>query len=212
MDLQGIVRWLLPKEDEFYALLERHSVVAKRAADELARFREGRSAEQVREAVAQLEHEADSILEQFEEALARTFVTPIDREDLHKLSGELDDIVDFAHAAALSCSLFDVDRPTEPMLALMETLARATEIVASAIPKLRSNQYGELGAQVRAIRTIERDGDQIYRAALRSLFLDSATDAKALLRDREVLGHLESAIDHCNHVANTLANLAVKHG
>jgi uncharacterized protein len=212
MDLQRIVRWFLPKEDEFYILLERHSTVAKRAADALAQFKNGRTAEQVRNDLAQLEHEADSIFEQFEEALARTFVTPIDREDLHKLSSELDDIVDYAYAAALACALFGVERPTQPMLELMTTLTQATEIVAAALPKLRNHEYTDVANQVKAIRGIERDGDIIYRAALSKLFGDSAVDAKALLREREVLGHLENAIDHCNHVANTLANLAVKHG
>jgi uncharacterized protein len=212
MSIQGIVRWFLPKDDEFYVLLERHSAIAKQAARELAEVKSGRSVDQARAEIEKLEHDADSIFQQFEEALARTFVTPIDREDLHKLASEIDDIVDLTYAAALACSLFGINRPTEPMFQLIDALARASEVVAAALPKLRAHQYGDLGTQVRQIRIIEREADQIHRSALSHLFQDSATDAKMLLRDREVLEHLESAIDHCNHVANTLANLAVKHG
>src|SRR5258708_32218166 len=82
MSVQGVIRWFLPREDQFYDFLERQAAVAHEGVKAFARLKEpGASSKDVREAVQALEHEGDKIVHEFEEALARTFVTPIDRED-----------------------------------------------------------------------------------------------------------------------------------
>src|SRR4051794_18871413 len=99
MGLASVVRWLLPREDHFYDFLEGQAVVAHEAAVAIIPFREGRPAAEVRIAVQELEHKGDKIFHDLEEALAKTFVTPIDREDIQKLSSELDDISDLINGA-----------------------------------------------------------------------------------------------------------------
>lgn len=212
MGLQGLVRWLLPREDHFYDFLERQAAVAHQAAQALAGHRDGKSATQVREEVQVLEHEGDKAVHEMEEALARTFVTPIDREDLMSLSAQLDDILDLTNGAARACVLFGVTKPTAPMLSLMELLIQATEVIVGAVPLLRKHEYAKIIEESRRVRQLEKAADQIYREAIRALFHDDGIDAKVLLREREVLEDLERAMDHSNRVAGLLINLSVKHG
>ncbi len=213
MGLQDVVRWFLPKEDHFYDFVERQAAVAHEASLALCEFKlEGTTAASVRERVQALEHKGDSIVYELEEALARTFVTPIDREDLQKLSKELDDILDLMNGAVRACVLFGVSKPTEPMKKLIDKLSECTENLKDAVPKLRAHKYAELIECSHTVRKLEKDADIVYRDAVSQLFRDDAVDAKKLMREREVLDDLENSIDHCEHVSSTLANLAVKHG
>lgn len=213
MSLQAFVRFLLPKEDHFYDFVEKQAKVAHEAALALAEFKkENTTAESVRKTVQDIEHTGDSIVHDMDDALARSFVTPIDREDLQKLSKELDDIVDLTNGAVRACVLFGVEQPTEPMKKLIDKLVECTEVIKEGVPKLREHKYGELVEVGRTLRKLEKDGDIVFRDAVSKLFHDPSIDAKKLIREREVLEDLENAIDHCEHVAATLANLAVKHG
>jgi uncharacterized protein Yka (UPF0111/DUF47 family) len=212
MSLQSIVRWLVPREHQFYDFLERQAATAHAGAVALASFKDGRPPGEVKDAVQALEHEADAISHQMEDALARTFVTPIDREDLHRLSNEIDNIIDLANGAIRAAALYGVTSPTEPMVKLMDILVESTRILAEAVPRLRRHEYAEITAATHAMRRLEKEGDAIFRDAVSALFNDAAVDAKKLLREKQVLEDLENALDACEELAETLANLAVKHG
>lgn len=213
MGLQSVVRWFLPREDRWFDFLERQAVIADDGAQALATFREeGVTSDQLREKVQTLEHAGDKLVHEIEEELARTFVTPIDREDLQRLSNEIDTIVDLANATARACALLGVGRPTAPMVRLMELLTQCTGQLRKAVPRLRSHDYSTLIAEAREVRRLEKDADNVYRDAISKLFKDPAIDAKVLLREKEVLENLENAVDHCEAVAQSLINLAVKHG
>src|SRR4051812_9554718 len=109
MGLQDLVRWFLPKEEHFYDFLERQATAAHEGARALATFDDpDASAEMVAKNVQEIEHRGDAIVHELEEALAKTFVTPIDREDIQKLSSQLDDILDFTNSAARGSVLFGV--------------------------------------------------------------------------------------------------------
>ena len=213
MRIQELVRRLLPREDHFYSFLEQQAAATHDGASALAVFTsEGSSAEAIANVVLDIEHQGDSLVHQLEEALAKTFVTPIDREDLQKLSSQLDDILDLTNGAARGAVLFGVTRPTRAMCALMDKLVACTLVLKDTMPNLRKHAYSELIAASRELRKLEKEADVIYRNAVRALFSDDSVDAKVLLREKEVLEDLERAIDRCEYVADTLANLAVKNG
>src|SRR5579862_4355770 len=109
--LQSVVRWLLPKEDHFYGYLERQGDVAHEGAKALRAFKEGKALSEVRVQVEDLEHDGDKFFHELLDALAKTFVTPIDREDLQRLSAELDDILDRMNSAVRAASLMGVLKP-----------------------------------------------------------------------------------------------------
>jgi uncharacterized protein Yka (UPF0111/DUF47 family) len=222
MSVQAVIRWFLPKEDHFYDFLERQAAYAHQGAVALAKFAtNGASAAATREAVQKIEHEGDRMVREMEEALARTFVTPIDREDLQRLSSELDTVLDLTNGAIRACNLLGVEEPTEAMRQLTELIVECTARVAQAIPKLRKHQYADLVIAARELRALEKQADTIYREAVSALFRsdksagprrEGASDARVLIREKTVLDDLENAIDQCDAIADMLTNLAVKHG
>jgi len=213
MGLQNMIRWILPKEDIFYTLLERQAEVMHAGALALSRLGEPQpNGPLVRDTVQDLEHQGDQVMHEVEEALARTFVTPIDREDIQKLSAELDDILDITNRAARAFVLYGVHTPSPPMVRLFTLFVAATKILKEALPSLRHHTYDTLREAARAVKTLEKEADTIFREAVSELFNNPAIEAKAVLREKEVLEDLESAIDHCEDVAEFLTNLAVKHG
>ena len=213
MGIQDVIRFFLPREDHFYDFLERQAKAAHDGAKALHKFStNGQTTKEARDAVQKIEHEGDKLVHEIEEALARTFVTPIDREDIHLLASSMDDVLDLTNYAARACAMLGVERPTPPMVELTKVLVQATTVLADGLPALRRRAYEELRASMRKIRQIEKDGDRIHREAVAVLFRVENIDAKVLLREREVLENLEAAIDRCEKVADTLSNLAVKHG
>lgn len=212
MGMQDVIRWILPREDVFYGLIERQSELLDQAARALAEFSRGVPAGRVRETVQELEHQADAIVYEIEEQLARVFVTPIDREDIQLLAASLDDIVDLINLTARTFELYAVPEPSTPMTELMAILVKMAELLKAELPALRRHEYAKLIAVGRVIKQHEKEADAIFRNAVGALFHDPGIDAKVLLRDKEVLEDLERAIDKCETVAERLKNLAVKHG
>jgi uncharacterized protein Yka (UPF0111/DUF47 family) len=222
MGLQDVIRLLLPKEEHFYDFLEKQAHAAHSGAKAIAKFSEnGATAEEARDAVQKCEHEGDKIVHDMEEALAKTFVTPIDREDLQKLSSELDTVLDLTNGAIRACVMLGVNKPTEPMKRLIGLIVNCTEKIDVAIPKLRKHEYGAIVEVARELRKIEKEADTVYREAISELFRDGsggapfregAMDARVLIREKTVLEDLENAIDSCDKIADTLTNLAIKHG
>ena len=213
MSIQDVIRFLLPREDHFYGFLEKQAKVAHEGAQALAKFTDnGHTAEEARAAVQKCEHEGDAIVHAMEEALAKTFVTPIDREDLQRLSSELDTVLELTNGAIRACTMLGVEEATEPMQKLVRILVDCTHRIDTVMPKLRRHEYAQIVTCTRELRKIEKDADTVYREAISSLFKDSSVDAKKLIREKTVLEDLENAIDQCDSIGDILANLAIKNG
>ena len=105
-----------------------------------------------------------------------------------------------------------VERPSHAMMGLLDVLVATTAELVGAVAKLRSRDYPGIFAAKARIRTLEKQGDRVHRDAVSRLFLTGEIDVKVLLRERIVLDDIETAVDHCEIVADTLSNLAVKHG
>ncbi len=211
MAIQALIRFLLPRETHWYDMLEEIANLGHEASQALLQF-QSKAAKDVQQSVQAIEHRADDVVRRMEDALARTFVTPLDREDLHRLTGALDDIIDLMNLSARAFTLYHLQKPSAPMIALMERLDACTKIMAESVPHLRKHDYGQLLDGGRKVRAIEKEADAIYRKAISDLFAESHSDFRELLRQKEALDDLESAVDHCDNVADMLANLAVKHG
>jgi len=166
----------------------------------------------VQASVQVIEHKADDVVRRMEDALARTFVTPLDREDLHRLTSELDDIIDLANLTARSYGLYNIERPTPAMIELSKKLITCTEMIRDAVPLLRTHRFADLIDGGRKVRDLEKAADTIYRTAISELFKAPTIDFRDLLKQKEALDHLENAVDHCDNVADLLSNMAVKHG
>lgn len=212
MALKDIFSWFLPKEDVFYALIEQLAELLEATAKAFVQFTEGMSAEQVFEAVKVIENQADKVVYDAEEKFANVFVTPIDREDIHALIVAIDDIIDLIYLTARSFVLYGVETPSPAMAEQMKLLVVLGTCLRTEIPALRRHEYDKLIAAGRVIREHEKTGDKIFREAVAELFHNPAISAKILVRDKELLEDLESAVNKFEFVAERLKNLAVKHG
>lgn len=172
----------------------------------------GDSAESVAARVQEVEHEAERAFHEVETGLARTFVTLIDREDTHEIAFETDEIVDMVNLSARTCALYHIAQLTPPMHELSSTLERCTEALAEALPRLRRHDYAGILDTGRTLRGLEKEADVIFRQTLSAPFQDPTVDAKRLLKEKEVIEHIEDAVDRCDRLGNALCNLAVKHG
>jgi uncharacterized protein Yka (UPF0111/DUF47 family) len=211
MSFNAFLRLILPKEDHFYSFLEDQAKAADRAAQVLLRLKDGKAqAGAIRDEVQKIEHEGDQIVHAMIQALGQTFVTPIDREDLQRLSKRLDDILDLCNATARACVLFGVDQPTRPMTLLVDKLAECTRVLVTTVPLLRTRGYPAIITACQSVNHYEKDGDAVYRDALSHLFHDPSVDAKTILREREILDDLEKAINRCDQAADLLTTIAVK--
>lgn len=212
MSFQSFIQWFLPKEDKFFAVLEQQGEVLFRAAASLAAFsNSSASTLQLSQVVQNIEHEGDELVQTLEQELALTFVTPIDREDIHTLSTEIDDVIDFCNSAARVCVLYGIKRPTQPMIDLMNILVECTTEIHAALPSLQRKDYAKFLETKRKIKKLEKEADTTYRNAVSELFHTENLDYKTFVSQKSVLEKLESAVDRCDDIACVLATLAIKH-
>jgi predicted phosphate transport protein (TIGR00153 family) len=158
--------------------------------------------------ISQREHEGDEITHQIMRALNTTFVTPFDREDIHRLASLLDDILDLIEAVADLLVLHQIPEPLPEMRQQAEVLAKATEQTRQAMSRLRS--FSGLDQYWVEINRLENEGDRVYRKTVARLF---SGDFKAMdvLKWKDLVDQLEAAIDACEDVANTLESIVLKH-
>ena len=209
--LQSAIRVIVPKDERFYDMLEEQARIANKAAAMLADLAT-RDLTVVAEAIQKKEHEGDAVSHTLEEALAATFVTPLDREDLQRLSSLLDDVLDDVNHAARSCKMRGIARPTAPMLKMIELLGRMTVLLEYAVGRLRLHNFAVITSVARDVQALESEGDVVYRHAITALYSDAKIDAKQTLREEKVLEEIEAALNRAEDLADLLVYLSVKHG
>jgi uncharacterized protein len=211
MDFQKVIRFLLPREDQFFDMLLGHSKKVCEAAKALAMFGQNKiGADEVSAQVLKIEQEGDELAHALEIALAKTFVTPIDREDIQQLATDLDHILDACHLSALSFKLYALDQPSPEMASLMNLLVEGTSLVSEGFAQLKTHDYDEIRSTSSKIREVEKRGDDIFRAAIAQLFRNEEVECRQFIRDKDLLEDLENALDACEEVAERLAHLAIK--
>jgi len=153
------------------------------------------------------EHEGDQITHDLIRRMNKTFVTPIEREDVLQLASALDDVVDYIEEVADFLGLYGIEAPMQQAQQLAELLARATEELARALPKLHG--FKDIQAQVVEIHRLENKGDAIVRGAITSLF-QPGIDPVAVIRWKDIFERLEQAIDSTERAAYILEGIVIK--
>lgn len=207
-----MLRRLLPREEDFFGLFERHAALTVEGAREMQRLVQGgHNIRALASRIKEIEHEADVITHGCVERLHTTFITPFDRDDIHRLITRMDDVMDFIEAAAVSVRLYELTEMTEPVRQLADVLVRSTESVAVAVGGLKAVKHSQviLDACIEVNR-LENEGDEILRSALADLFR-GATDPLLVLKWKEVYEALENATDRCEDVANIIEGVVLEH-
>lgn len=202
---------LLPRKTEFFALFSRHAelcVEGSRLLRELLQKPVG--AEERANRIRKVEHDADAVCQRTMEALHATFVTPLERGDIHLLSSRLDDIMDHIEATASRLWLYEIQSVTPEALEMGEHLVRAAEAVKVAVDALgQGTDPGQMRELCGRIKQVEKENDRVLRRATARLFKEEH-DARALIKWKEIYEDLEGAVDRCEDVGNIVEGVVIE--
>lgn len=197
-----------PRDPEFFDLFEEAGKNALRAADLLDQMlRNFPETKGLARDILICEQEGDRITHDIIRRLNKTFVTPIDREDILELASALDDVVDYTEEVADYLGLYKVEAPMEQSQRQAYILLQATRQIVEAIPRMRD--FKDISHYTVEVNRLENDGDRVVREAIASLF-DNGVDPMVVLRWKDLFERLEAAIDSTETVANILEGIVIK--
>ena len=215
MIIDRLVKFLLPRENRFFIYLDNISNSVSEASDIFAEFLTAKGAEdfkKIAETLRRKEHDTDELAHLLYEELDKTFVTPIDREDLHSLTSALDEVIDLMEASAGQIVLYKLPAMTEPMKELVRISQESTKEICKCVPLLQDmGKIEEIQLHVIRVNSLENEGDKIYRKALEHLF-DTTIDPIELIREKMILDSIESSIDATEDVMDLIRSVVVKNG
>src|SRR3954447_8519880 len=213
MWIDRAVKWLLPREERFFDLLERGAAPAHRVSVLLveccsASARAGREA--IVETMHRVEHEADRVIAEVYEALNRTFVTPIDRSDIYSLASALEGVADDVFATALQFVVHAIEDLPGGSCELAALIQRSCETIQDGVAGLRGLKgLAAIRERCDLLNRLESEGDRVYREQLSAMFR-TETDAIRLIKLKEFLEGLERALDACDDVGDALRSVVIK--
>lgn len=202
---------LFPQEETFLPQFNRAAEVLLEAARALDSLAEDFSDVEVRvQRIKHLEHEGDQVAHQTFNLLASTWITPIDREDIHALAGALDDVLDSIDSVATRFVLYKIPAATPQLKGATRLIVQSAEAIQRVVPLLGNLKRSKsiIDGCVE-IKRLENEADSLFRVAISHLF-DSEKDPIALLKWKEIYEVLEETTDHCEDVANVLETIVIK--
>jgi predicted phosphate transport protein (TIGR00153 family) len=210
----GWFQALMPKEERFFDLFERHAQTLVDGAEALQSLLKG--GDDVPACCARIsrhEAEADAITRDVHLAVRRTFITPFDRGDIQSLSASLDDAIDQMQKTAKAITLFEVREFEEPMRDMGKLILRSAEVTNEAVPLLRSmgRNATKLNSLTEEITRLEDQADGTYDRGMKELFLGSRDAPMRFIVGAEVYDHLEKVMDRFEDVANRISSILVEH-
>ncbi|HMA45175.1 MAG TPA: DUF47 family protein, partial [Gemmatimonadales bacterium] len=161
------------------------------------------------EAIKRLEHECDQVTHEVVNRLDRTFITPLDREDIHQLISDLDDVMDVIDGTARRAQIFRLGNAPSGIKLLSEMIAKITAVNEQAVARLKKGD--DVMKFCVEAKSLEEEGDAIYHEALGQLF-EKEKDAIELVKWKEIYDNLERTLDEAEDVANVVESIALKHG
>jgi predicted phosphate transport protein (TIGR00153 family) len=207
----GILSWLIPQEKHFFDMIERQSKNVLEGVDALVNMLEHyNEIDKKREKIKQIENEGDKMVHDIFSELNKTFITPIDREDITKLTSSLDDILDNLEAVSERLIIYEIKKPPQYMLEFAQILQKTTRNVNQGINLLRNfKEAKQIRAFCKEINTLENEGDILLRKATADLF--KKKDPIEIIKIKELYDDMEAAIDRCEDVADVIGDILVKY-
>lgn len=199
---------LIPRDQQFYELF---SQIAERlgGSSKLLHemFKNPRDISRLVGEIKELEHQADNLTHEVIERLDRTFVTPFDREDIHQLASELDEVIDLVDGAARRADIYRITEVPKGAVILTEVLCRASVCVQEAVKGMKSQKI--VNKLTEELKQLEEEGDAAYHDAMGILF-DNSTDPIQVIKWKELYDKIEDAVDQCEDVGNVLQSISLK--
>ena len=213
MGLDFIFKYFTPKDKKFFGLFDEQVDNLVLIAEELNKLvnniGSGKEKELQRE-IERLEHVLDHCAHKIFLELGKSFITPFDREDIHRLASSIDEIADYIHGASKRIGMYKIEATTPTIIKLAELILQCTHELKKAVHELRNlkNLRNITDACVR-LNSIENLADDLYDAAIADLF-ENEKNAINLFKLKEVYAALETATDMAEDAANVLESIIVK--
>ena len=212
MTINNIFQFLVPKDKKFFPLFEQASANLIILADTL--HEAVNAPKEAREDFFNKIEELEAIIEEITHKthleLSRNFITPFDREDIHALIKSIDNVADNMHGAASRIRLYQVDKITKSIRKLTEINLEACQLIGVGIKELKEMNHKAIKETCKKINKLESKADVVFDKAVADIF-ENETDAKNIIKYKEVLSALEMASDKCKSVSNVMEQISVKH-
>lgn len=207
-------RALLPKEERFFDLFARHSLLLVKGAEALEGvLRGGDEVERYCQQVSAFEKEADDIIREVLTAVRRTFITPFDRGDIKDLITSMDDAIDQMHQTAKAVTMFEVREFEPPMREIGTILVESAKLVVRAVPMLSAigANVGTLTLMTEQLTRLEGRVDDLHDIGVKDLYLKHhSNNAMAFIVGEEIYDHLEKVADRFDDVANEINSIVIE--
>ncbi len=203
---------LLPRSERFFELFTSVATMNVEAAQALRALFKAPVDKRayIVETIKRLEHQADQVTHELVTKLNLSFITPLDREDIHMLASRLDDVLDRIDGAARRTAIFRAETAPQGAMVLVDVIVRATEQLLVAVQVLEKGKSGVVIKACIEVKRLEEEGDSAYAEWLGRLF-DQEKDPIALIKWKEIYDTLEKTLDQAEDVANILESIAIKH-
>jgi len=201
----------MPTEGKFFDLFNQHAELAVKCAKEMVALMTNFDDLEIRvHAIETVEKQADKVTHNAIDLLHKTFITPLDRDDIHQLITRMDDILDLLEDAAQTISLYDIKAITPEAKRLAELCLACAEKVQAAVGLLNNmDNSRQILAICQEIDRLESDADHVMRAAMSKLFRDEP-DVRTLIKLKAIYEILETVTDRCEDVANIIEGIIVE--
>lgn len=215
MGINRFFQLFIPKESKFFPLLRGQVADLMKAADLLIEFSKSNDHEERKKIYTEIkaaETHCDTLTNQVFDELNTTFITPFDREDIHSLASELDDVLDFINGSTKRAILYQPKEMPDEMLHMAEHIkagCKCLEIAIRELDKLKKSPK-IVKEQCDKLHDIERDADGVYETFLIKLFQENE-NAIELIKQMEIMQGLETATDKAEEVADIIKTMIVKY-
>jgi hypothetical protein len=206
-----MINQLLPKKNEFYDYFGEAADLSVDASQTLLRLvQNSQDPDPISRQLKTLEHQCDEVTHRTMDLLNKTFITPLDREDIHELILKIDDVVDLINASGGRITFFQVGAPTGHAVRLAQQIVHGCQKMSAAVHGMRSPKtYDAVLRDCIAVHEVENAGDDILHEALADLFA-TEKDPIRVIKWKEIYEMMERATDRLEDVANVLQGVIVK--
>ncbi len=202
---------LFPKKIDFFVQFDRALENLSRAANVLVDMLNNFDTfEKKAKVIYEFEQEGDMITHDIMKDLNKTFLTPIDREDIHALASRIDDVLDLIWAAVDRMVVYKIERPTPAVISIAEDLQMTADVLIKALRELRAKQYSRVLEHCIEVNRLENRIDRKYRDALGKL-VNSDNDPVYIIKWKDIYQILEDASDRAEDIANILESIVLKY-
>jgi hypothetical protein len=207
----GIRELLIPRDTIFFDLFERQAGLLTEAAWQLVDLTENfTNVKEKRHEIEKLEHKGDQVTHDIYEQLNRTFITPLDPEEISRLASTLDEVLDYIDGAAEKMLYYSIESTDSHMIELAKLIHMSTGEIERAVKSIRSFKDPRyIEERCIEVNRLENLADDVLAHAITDLF--RTTDAITIIKLKDIYEQLETATDNCEDVANTLSDIAIRH-